>query len=888
MCWSSKPSTGGLPEAWSNIRKGARSVRAPHEERTEHAGRTRAPVVPADSDSINSPLIAQYLELKSRYPEALLLSRVGDFYEAYGADAEDLAASIHIALTSKEAGKGTRVAMAGVPHHNFDHYLARLVRQSRVVAIAEQMEPPAPNRLVRREVVRVITPGTVLEDNMLAAERNNYVAAFVSAAGHTAIAAADVSTGEARVSVADDDDDLAAELDRIAPAEVLVETDEDVARVRAWVGERCRVAVFEPSTASRGRDYSGSEDLELPSSLLERFAASDRPAAGAALGLMAAYLDYVLLDGAGMARRAEPHLARTAMAIDPGTRRHLDLVTGAGENSRASLLNVLARTRTPMGSRLLARWLCAPLLDVARIRYRQDRVEHLHDRVSWRQTLQESLAHIGDVERIVQKVRARRANPRDLVALRAGLEALDGAREILAQSDDVALLKAVETLSADGAVARLADLLERALLEEAPLTLAEGGALRPEYSPRLRELVDLRTRSREHLLALEERTRARTSIKSLKIKYTQAFGYYYEVTRANADAVPPDFVRRQSLVNAERFTDGELRALEAELLSARARQIALEKELFEELLASIDAAHEPLLHAAASIAEIDVYAALAQAANERRYVRPEMVAGSELHIEDGRHPIVESYGGVDFVPNGCRIDGQRRFLLITGPNMGGKSTYLRQTALLAILAQMGSFVPASRARMGIIDRLFTRIGAGDDIAAGRSTFYVEMAEMALVLRGCTPASLLLIDEVGRGTGTTDGLAIAQSISEYLLGLERAMPMVLFATHFHELVRLSDRFPAVENLHVAVAEEPSGPVFSHRLLPGSSNRSYGIAVAKMAGLPPEVVERAQAIADDIERRPGTAPAPVRRRGHPTTSDAQLALEVGSLTTTSPKT
>ena len=342
--------------------------------------------------------------------------------------------------------------------------------------------------------------------------------------------------------------------------------------------------------------------------------------------------------------------------------------------------------------------------------------------------------------------------------------------------------------------------------------------------------------------------------------------------------MPADFVRRQTLVNAERFTDAELRSLEAEILSARSRQIALEKDLFEELLATIDAARERLLSVAETVAEIDVFASLAQVAGERRYVRPIMLETNELDVEGARHPIVEAYGGVDFVPNDCCLDAQRRFLLITGPNMGGKSTYLRQTALLAILAQMGSYVPAAAARMGVIERLFTRIGAGDDIAAGRSTFYVEMAEMALVLRGCTPASLLLIDEVGRGTGTTDGLAIAQAVSEYLLGLDRAMPMVLFATHFHELVRLSGRFPTVENLHVAVAEEPGGPVFSHRLLHGSSSRSYGIAVAKMAGLPAEVVQRAQEIADDIERRPGPAPAPLRRRGEAGRPDAQLALDV----------
>jgi len=846
---------------------------APHEDRTaREAG--RAPVVPADG-TITSPLIAQYLELKAQYPEALLLSRVGDFYEAYGDDADDLAASVRIVLTSKEAGKGKRVAMAGVPHHNLDHYLARLIRQQRVIAIAEQMEPPAPNRLVRREIIRVITPGTVLEDHLLASERNNYLAAVATAAGHTAVASADVSTGEATVAVADGDDDLAAELDRASPAEIIVESDEDAARLRAFVGDGCRIAL-DPS----GAILDGAADSVLRTThsheALASFARDERPAARAAIELLRSYLDHVRLDGAAVVARTRARLARSSMLIDPATRRHLDLLSGAGENSRASLLNVLARTKTPMGSRMLAQWLCAPLLDLERIAWRHERVEALVRAPSWRESLQDCLAHIGDVERIVQKVRSRRAGPRDLGALRSSLHAIRSLHDVVAEAADSQLREMHGALK--GAGDEIARTLDQALADDLPALIAEGGALRPEYRPELRDLVDLRTRSREHLLALEERTRARTAIKSLKIKYTAAFGYYYEVTRANAAAVPADFVRRQTLVNAERFTDADLRALEAEILSARSRQIALEKELFEELLVAVDAAREALLATAEAVAQIDVLASLAQVAGERRYVRPQMVAHSELSVESARHPIVEAYGGVDFVPNDARLDAQQRFLLITGPNMGGKSTYLRQTALLVIMAQMGSFVPAAAARMGIIERLFTRIGAGDDIAAGRSTFYVEMAEMALVLRGCTPASLLLIDEVGRGTGTTDGLAIAQAVSEYLLGLEGAMPMVLFATHFHELVRLSGRFPAVENLHVAVAEEPGGPVFSHRLLHGSSSRSYGIAVAKMAGLPPEVVQRAQEIADDIERRPGPAPAPLRRRADARQPDAQLALDV----------
>ncbi|MBV8366987.1 MAG: DNA mismatch repair protein MutS [Candidatus Eremiobacteraeota bacterium] len=833
--------------------------------------------MPADG-SISSPLIAQYLELKSQYPEALLLSRVGDFYEAYGDDAEDLAASVRIVLTSKEAGKGKRVAMAGVPHHNLDHYLGRLIKQQRVIAIAEQMEPPAPNRLVRREIVRVITPGTVLEDHLLTADRNNYLAVLAASGGHNAIACADVSTGETSVAIVDGDDELAAELDRTAPAEVIVESDEDILRLRALAGDACRIAAFDSDALDeKGGEAAPQAAGAQPAAVLARFSADERSAARAALLLLAHYLRYLRLDGAAVASRAHAHSTRSAMLIDPATRRHLDLLSGSGENSRASLLSVLARTKTSMGGRMLARWLCAPLVDAQAIASRHDRVEALVAAPSWRAALQTCLAQIGDIERIVQKVNSRRAGPRDLAALRDSLHASQHLHAVVEEGTDEELVRlAAPSADADAVLA----LLQEVLAEEPPALLSEGGAIRPQYNADLHALIEMRTRSRDHLLALEERTRARTGIKSLKVKYTQAFGYYYEVTRANAGALPPEFIRRQTLVNAERFTDSELRALEAEIVSARSRQIALEKELFESLLVQIDAQRERLLSLAERVARLDVYVSLAQAAGERGYVRPHMLPNSEIDVSGARHPIVEAYGGVDFVPNDCRLDQARRFLLITGPNMGGKSTYLRQTALLSIMAQMGSFVPAARARMGIVERLFTRIGAGDDIAAGRSTFYVEMAEMALVLRGCTPASLLLIDEVGRGTGTTDGLAIAQAISEYLLGAEGAMPMVLFATHFHELVRLSERFPAVENLHVAVADEVGGPIFSHRLLRGSSSRSYGIAVAKMAGLPPEVVQRAQEIADDIERRPGPSPAPVRRRGssHP---DAQLALDVDTV-------
>jgi len=800
-----------------------------------------------------SPLIGQYLSLKSQYPEALLLSRVGDFYEAYGDDANELAAALNIVCTSKEAGKGKRVAMAGVPHHSVDHYLARLLRQRRIVAIAEQMEEPVPNRLVRREIVRVLTPGTVLEDQFLTAERNNYLCAVVTAADKTGIAAADVSTSSISVSIVDDDDTLASELDRLSPAEIVVETDEDIHRYRPLVSETCRIAVCDPTSNVAADRAPAIKEIKDPP-IIARVAMTERAAAREALGLLRRYLEYLRLDGVGLCEAATLHETRKTMALDRSTRRHLDLLSGSGDNKQASLLNVLAKTKTPMGSRMLAQWLCAPLLDVEAIARRQDSVEAFVSAASFRVELQRKLAAIGDIERIVQKIRARRAGPRDLAGLRRSLEAAAAASAALTNEQGNKFAAFGQAIAGDGTPARAAELIAATILDEPAATLVEGGVIVPEHSPELLELIGLRSAGREHLLALESEVRAATGIKSLKIKYTQAFGYYYEVTRAQAQAMPAEFFRRQSLVNADRFSDARLKELEARIVSSRSQQVALERRIFDEIVEQLEGFASGLLACARAVAEVDVYCSLSQVAAERRYTRPTLVPESALFVEGGRHAVVEAYGGLDFVPNDCSVDLEKRFLLITGPNMGGKSTYLRQTAILSILAQMGSFVPAQSATLGVVDRLFTRIGAGDDIAAGRSTFYVEMAEMALILRNCTPRSLLLIDEVGRGTGTIDGLAIAQAISEYLLSVGNGMPIVLFATHFHELVDLAKTFKSVDNLHVAVADEPTGPVFSHRLLRGSSSRSYGIAVAHMAGMPKPIVERAKEIAGQLEARP----------------------------------
>ncbi len=847
--------------------RNARGVRAPHEDARKTKTARTAAVDAASEASGTSPLIAQYLSLKAEYPEALLLSRVGDFYEAYGDDASELATALNIVCTSKEAGKGKRVAMAGVPHHSVDHYLARLLRQRRIVAMAEQMEEPVPNRLVRREIVRVLTPGTVLEDQFLEASRNNFLCAVAQAAGVTAIASTDISTSSTAMSIVEDEDALASELGRLSPAELIVEADEDIERFKPLVSSECRIAVCDPAEA---------QSADPP--VVARVAMAERAAAREALQLLERYLRYVRIDGRTLTESAVLHETRRTMVLDRTTRGHLDLLAGSGESKAASLLGVVSKAKTPMGSRLIASWMCAPLLDLAAIAHRHDSVEAFFDAPSFRLDLQRTLGTIGDIERIAQKIHARRAGPRDLAGLRRSLEFVAVAAEQLRGMGGKLFGSFAAALAGDDAATDACAIIAQTLLDEPSATLLEGGVIRPQHSAELAELLGLRNNGREQLLSLEADVRTETGVKVLKIKYTQAFGYYYEVTRSHAQAMPAEFVRKQSLVNAERFSDPRLKELETRLVTSRSHQVTLERRLFDELVERIDSLRPGLLACARIIAEIDVFCSLAQVAAERRYVRPVMLEESSLTVDAGRHPVVEAYGGLDFVPNECRVDGEHRFLLITGPNMGGKSTYLRQTALMSILAQMGSFVPAANARLGVVDRLFTRIGAGDDIAAGRSTFYVEMAEMALILRNCTPRSLLLIDEVGRGTGTIDGLSIAQAISEYLLNLGEALPIVLFATHFHELVDLAKSYRAIANLHVAVADEPTGPVFSHRLLPGSSSRSFGIAVANMAGLPKPVVQRAQEIAAELEQRPAVTTKRSKAAGKGSVEQDQLEIKM----------
>lgn len=831
----------------------------------------------SDAGTKFSPMLEQYFGMKSKHPEAVLLSRVGDFYEAYGEDAETVARALQIALTSKEAGGGRRVAMAGVPHHALAQYLAKLVAQRFVVALAEQLEVPQPNRLVRRDVVRLVTPGTLFEEQLLDGSSNNYLAAVSALENTYALAFADVSTGSCSataLSGVDAYEELLAELNRVAPAEVVADVPADLRAMLVADLDGASVRVTAPALGAA---------MAIDDVPIEGFSRNESTGIRRALDVLGAFVRRTGVagtvhsnDAAGIGLRSPSlYRTRTFLELDASTRKHLELMRPTGQNPRATLFATLNRCATAMGSRMLGRWILAPLVDRAAIESRQDAVASLAGEHARREALRELLKGCFDLERIAQKVRLGRAGPRDLGSLRRTLECLGPIR----QAVTVALEPAARRI---GEFGELLDDLRNTLADDLPAHIADGGAIRSESDAELAECVTLRGDGRSQLAQLEERERNLTGIKSLKVRYASAYGYALEVGNAHTALVPERYVRKQTLTNAERYVTPELKALETAIATAQSRQERLEQRLFDELCGRVTARIDDLLDAADAIAEIDAVAALALCAAERGYVRPQFEDSSVLAIEAGRHPVMEAVLHAQFVANDCTLrTADHRFILLTGPNMGGKSTYLRQTGLLTIMAHIGSFVPAASMRLGIIDRIFTRIGAGDDLASGQSTFYMEMAEAANILRRSTDRSLLLIDEVGRGTGTLDGLSIAQAICEFLLALDERAPMVLFATHFHELCALADHWNLVANYHITAVENTSrggAPVFSHRVAPGSSSRSFGIEVARMAGLPASVVERAREIGEtlagqaDVEtqvpmRKSASRPAPV---------ETQLAL------------
>ncbi len=809
------------------------------------------------------PVLEQYQRIKRAHPDAIVLFRLGDFYETFGADAERAAPILGITLTSRELGKGQRFPMAGVPYHAHEVYVGKLLRAGLSVALCDQLEEAGQKSggLVRREVVRVLTPGLVVEDAYLEAGRSHYTVAVCVRPHHNGLAALDCSTGELVVVRTEPGEDaLRDELARLRPAEVLL-PDSDRDRLSPLLeGLRTAWATasdFDARTAAaRLQQLLGVETLAA-------FGCEEWPEALAAAGALIAHAERAHLPfEAGLLRLHAEH-PQAFMHLDPATRRSLGLGSGPELRPEDDLVQLLDETRTALGARSLRRWLERPLRGHGELQHRLERVEALAADPIGRAQLRTALRPVQDLERLVTRAAHRLASPLDLRGLLRTLQAVPGIRAAAARWEALAWAeKPAET-------AGLRNELERALVEDPPPTLREGGVFLNGYDAELDGIREGSRAAREWIAALEAAERDRTGIKSLRVGFNQVFGYYLEVSHANQALVPVEYVRKQTLVNAERYITPELKEKETLVLNAQAATVARELTLFRELCRRIASAAVPLLDLAGRLAELDALASLAEVAARERWVRPQLRDQAVLEIEAGRHPIVEAaLGPGRFVPNDLRLDpDSAQIVLLSGPNMAGKSTYLRQAALIVLLAHVGSFVPAARAVIGLCDRIFTRVGARDELARGLSTFMVEMVETAHILAHATPRSLLIFDEIGRGTSTYDGVSIAQALLEYVHDAPHLRSLTLFATHFHELTALADRLPRMRNFRMEVREEGERVVFLHQVVEGGADRSYGIQVAELAGLPRQVVVRARQVLRELEGTHPLEPAP---------ASAQLAL------------
>ncbi len=811
----------------------------------------RAPSVPPSTDA--TPMMAQYLEIKRAHPDCLLFYRMGDFYEMFFDDAARAAAALDITLTRRGKHEGEDIAMCGVPVHAAEAYLARLIRQGFRVAVCDQIEDPAEAKKrggkspVKRAVVRIVTPGTLTEDTLLDARRNNYLAALGEAAGALGLAWLDLSTGEVEtqeIGLAA----LAAALARLAPGEILL-PERLVSRpdlVELW-GEW--KSALSPLPNVRFDSENGRKRLEALYRVhtLDGFGAFGRPELAAA----GALVDYVELTQQGKVPPLRPprQLAAAAfMEIDAATRRNLELAETLGGERKGSLLATIDRTVTGAGARLLAAQLAAPLTDPRDINARLDAVEFLVGEERLRQTLRDTLRRTADMARAMARLGLGRGGPRDLAALRDTLAQTATLRDGFDGAPLPALMEgARRDLGEHGA---LVDRLRSALAPELPLLARDGRFIAENYLPALDELRALRDESRRMVANLQERYATETGVPGLKIRHNNILGYHIEVTPLHAPKLGPQFIHRQTLASAARYGTVELSELESKISSAADKALALELQCYDELVAAAMAAAEPIARAAAALAALDVAAGLAELAVTARYCRPAVDDGLVLNITGGRHPVVEAaLDGASFVGNDCTLEPGRLLWLLTGPNMAGKSTFLRQIALIAVLAQMGSFVPADTARIGIVDRLFSRVGAADDLARGRSTFMVEMVETAAILNRASARSLVILDEIGRGTATFDGLSIAWAAIEHLHAVNRCR--ALFATHYHELTALAAKLEHLACYTMRVKEWQGDVVFLHAVAPGAADRSYGIHVARLAGLPAPVVARAEEVLKILE-------------------------------------
>lgn len=794
----------------------------------------------------STPMMAQYLAIKQQNPGSLLFFRLGDFYELFGDDAREASALLNITLTARTSGEGrsVKIPMAGIPYHAAPAYIQKLLRAGKKVAICEQMESPKEAKgMVRRELVRVITPGTALEEGFLDSKSNNYIVSLCKSKSGIGLAAADNGTGDFYASEISPED-LDAELSRLDPAEILHPEGEPLGEglLSPWDS----YAFSTPEALRLLKEHFGVASME-------GFGLRDESPAVQAAGALLSYLKKTQKSSLSHITRLRRHEMGGQMRLDASAQRHLELSSNAEDGGKTgTLFEVLDRTRSAAGGRMLKRWIHAPLLDLDAIARRHDAVEELLSSLERREKVGARLAACSDIERAVSKVGCLAAGGRDLAAIRQTL------RELPALKGELKGLKSpvLHSWSGRDLLPQLLARLESALVEDPPFSIKEGGIFRPGYSAELDEVTADSHGGRDLVLEVQERERQKSGNAKLKVQFNSVFGFYIEVSKAQSDSVPAHFERKQTLVNAERFTTPELKAIEARVLSADERRKDLELRLFEALRSEVAAYSVPLLALAEGLAELDCLLSLASAAHELDYVRPTMLAEPSLEIEGGRHAVVEylmrKSGASSYVANDCRLDaGKQQLMLITGPNMAGKSTYMRQVALCALMAQIGSFVPAKKATLGLVDRLFTRVGASDRLSKGMSTFLVEMTETANILRNATRQSLVILDEIGRGTSTYDGVSIAWAVAVQLHESPALGCRTLFATHYFELCELEALYPRIRNFCVAVREWEGKIIFLHEIRPGSSEHSYGIAVARLAGVPDEVLQRAKDVLRDLE-------------------------------------
>jgi DNA mismatch repair protein MutS len=784
----------------------------------------------------------QYLRIKSRHPDVLLLYRMGDFYELFFDDARRAAALLDITLTTRGQSAGQPIPMAGVPFHSVEGYLARLVRKGESVAICEQMGDPAKSKgPVEREVVRIITPGTVTDDALLEERKETLVAAASSDGERFGLAWLDLAAGRFSVLESSGRSALAAEVERLKPAELLIPEGMPEAEVRRnGTALRSRPPWnFELASASRLlTDQLGTLDLK-------GFGADELPLAICAAGALLQYVRDTQKTSLPHIRGLHVEERTDALIIDAATRRNLELDASLTGREDATLFAVLDQCVTSMGSRQLRRWLNRPLTGQATLRARYQAVGAMIDSRRF-EGVRERLLRVGDVERILARVALRSARPRDLTQLRASLAALPALKSALREVDSPLV---TELAGRIGEHADVVDLLGKAIAEEPSTFVRDGDVIATGYNAELDELRQIATHTDDFLLELEQRERARSGIAGLKLGYNRVQGFFIEIARKDAERAPKDYIRRQTVKSAERFITAELKSFEDRVLGARERALAREKELYEDILTRLTECLATLQGTAAALSELDALAALAERACALQWTAPQLVPEPLLDIEGGRHPVVERFAATPFVPNDLQLDSARRMLIITGPNMGGKSTYMRQAALITILAHLGSYVPADRAVIGPIDRIFTRIGAADDLAGGRSTFMVEMTEAANILHNATAHSLILMDEIGRGTSTFDGLSLAWAMAHHIAA--RIKAFTLFATHYFELTNLATEVDGCANVHLDATEHGDGIVFLHAVKEGPASRSYGLQVAQLAGVPRDVIGQARRYLEALE-------------------------------------